>query len=68
MAAGDKLTSQRDRRERVPRVPEGGQEQPPPRRRRYAQSISAMSRTICLRLSASGATVETMRVPTPASR
>jgi hypothetical protein len=60
------LGAQRDRREGVPGVAEGGEEDATAAPLR-AQSISASSRTMRRRASGSNAIGETMRVPTPAS-
>jgi hypothetical protein len=65
MPAGGKLAAQGYGGEGVAGVPECRQQDAPARA--LAQSISAMSRTICLRSSASKATGVTVRVPTPAS-
>lgn len=65
MAASGQLSAQGYGGEGVARVPECGQQDAPARA--PAQSISAMSRTICLRSSASKATGVTVSVPTPAS-
>ena len=66
MAAGGQLAAQGYRGKGVSGIPEGGEQNAPARA--LAQSISAMSRTICLRSSASNATGVTISVPTPASR
>lgn len=65
MAAAGELGAEGDRREGVPGVAEGGEQDAPAP---SAQSISASARTIRLRSSASGAIGETIIVPTPASR
>ena len=65
MAARGEGLPQRDRRERVPRVAEGGEQEPAP----VGQAaISASSRIIRVRPSASKAIGEHTSVPTPASR
>ena len=65
MPARRELAAQRDRREGVARVPEGGEEEAAPL---GAQTISASSRTMRLRSSGSNAIGVVMSVPTPASR
>ena len=67
MASAGELSAQRDRREGVARVAEGGEEVAAPRRG-AAQTSSASSRIIALRGSGSTATGVVMSVPTPASR
>ena len=66
MAAGRQLLAERDRRKGVPGVAEGGEQDAA--RRTAAQSISASSRTMRLRSCAAAVTVDTISVPTPASR
>lgn len=81
MAAAGERTAERDRRERVARLAERRDEEPPSpvptvpalaagRRRVPAarQSDSASARIICERPSAVGAIGVAIRVPTPASR
>ena len=63
MAAPGQLAPERDGREGVTRIPEGGEQQPA-----GAQSISASVRIVRLRPSVSNAIADTIRVPTPASR
>jgi hypothetical protein len=65
MAAARELRAERDRREGVAGIAEGGEEEAAPR---FAQSISASSRTMRLPRSGSKATTVTSIVPTPASR
>jgi hypothetical protein len=65
MPARCQLAAQRDRGKGVSGVAEGGEEDPPPIQ---AQSISARSRTVCLRRSGSNSIGDTISVPTPASR
>jgi hypothetical protein len=64
VSSGDQRPPERDRRERVPGVAEGGEKEPAA----LAQTSSARSRTIRLRSSGSNAMGEAMSVPTPASR
>ena len=79
MAAAGELTPERDGREGVARVAEGGEEETPPAgssrlagcARMFslvAQTSSASSRTRRLRSSASNDIGEMSSVPTPASR
>ena len=65
MPAAGELPAERDRREGVSGVADGGEQDAAPRSR---QSISASSRIVRLRCSMSGAIGETISVPTPASR
>ena len=65
MSAPRQLGAERDRREGVAGVAEGGEEKAAPA---FAQSISASSRTMCVLRSASKARMVTSIVPTPASR
>jgi hypothetical protein len=59
------LGAERDRREGVAGVAEGGEQEAA---RALAQSISASSRTMPVRRSTSGEMTLTIIVPTPASR
>ena len=68
MSAPRELGAKRDRRERVAGVAERREQDAAAIARSFAQSISARSRTIRLRSSASMAIGDTIRVPTPASR
>jgi hypothetical protein len=63
--AAGQLASQRDGRKGVSGVAEGGEQDALPG---AAQSISASSRTVRLRVSASGPITEAISMPTPASR
>lgn len=67
MAAARQLVPQRDGREGVPGVAEGGEQDASPDGL-VAQSISASSRTVRFRAAGSAAMTEAIRVPTPASR
>jgi hypothetical protein len=63
--AASQLCAQRDRREGVTGVAEGGEQEAA---RAVRQSISASSRIMRVRCSTSGETALTIIVPTPASR
>ena len=65
MSAPRQLGAERDRREGVTGVAEGGEQEAAPA---FAQSISASSRTMRVLRSASKAMMVTSIVPTPASR
>ncbi len=65
MPAPRELGAQRERREGVSGVAEGGEQEAAAA---FAQSISASSRTMRVRCSTSGETTLTIIVPTPASR
>ncbi len=66
MTARDQLPPERDRREGVPGLAEGGEQKAAPVR--FAQSDSASARTISVRPSGVVATGLAITVPTPASR
>jgi hypothetical protein len=65
VAAARQLGAERDRREGVSGIAEGGEQEAAAA---FAQSISASSRTMRVRCSASCETTLTIIVPTPASR